>query len=154
MRRADFDHLVAAAAEITGCDDLVVIGSQAILGRKDLLQISFTHPGVARAVIGGAVYLMLVGIFAMGLGAIVRNTAGGISTFAALFFVIPPLLNVLPTTWNDAISPYLPESAARSIFALTTDAHSLAPGPGLALFCGYTALAIAIAAVLLVRRDV
>ena len=32
MRRADFDHLVAAAAEITGCDDLVVIGSQAILG--------------------------------------------------------------------------------------------------------------------------
>lgn len=32
MRRADFDHLVAAAAEITGLDDLVVIGSQAILG--------------------------------------------------------------------------------------------------------------------------
>ena len=134
----------------------VLIGffaSQAILARKDLLQISFAHPGVARAVIGAAVYLMLVGIFAMGLGAIVRNTAGGISSFAALFFVIPPLLNVLPANWNDTISPYLPESAARSIFALTPDAHGLAAGPGLALFCGYAALAIAIAAVLLVRRD-
>ncbi len=146
-------YAVASFLLMLPCVLIAFFGSQAILGRKDLLQISFTHPGVARAVIGGAVYLMLVGIFAMGLGAIVRNTAGGISTFAALFFVIPPLLNVLPTTWNDAISPYLPESAARSIFALTTDAHSLAPGPGLALFCGYTALAIAIAAVLLVRRD-
>ena len=135
------------------CVLVAFFASQAILGRKDLLQISFTHPGVARAVIGGAVYLMLVGIFALGLGAIVRNTAGGISTFAALFFVIPPLLNVLPTNWNNAVSPYLPESAARSIFALTRDAHNLAPGPGLALFCGYIALTIVIASVLLVRRD-
>jgi len=127
--------------------------SQAILSRHHILQISFSHGGVARAVIGGAVYLMLVGIFALAIGAIVRNTAGAIATFAAIFFVIPPLLNVLPTSWNDAISPYLPDSAGRSIFSLTHGAHSLAPGPGLALFCGYCALAIAIAALLLVRRD-
>ena len=36
---------------------------------------------------------------------------------------------------------------------LTHDAHSLAAGPGAALFAGYTIVAIAIAAVLLVRRD-
>ena len=135
------------------CVLIAFFASQAILARKNLLQISVTDPGVARAVVGGAVYLVLVGVFALALGAIVRNTAAGISTFAALFFVIPPLLNVLPTTWNSAIAPYLPESAARSIFALIPDAHSLAPGPGAALFCGYIAAAIAIAAVLLVRRD-
>jgi ABC-2 type transport system permease protein len=128
-------------------------GSQAILSRHHILQISFSHGGVARAVIGGAVYLMLVGIFALAIGAIVRSTAGGIATFAAIFFVIPPLMNVLPASWNHAVSLYLPSEAARSIFSLTHDAHSLAPGPGLALFCGYCALAIAIAAVLLVRRD-
>jgi ABC-2 type transport system permease protein len=127
--------------------------SQAILAKHDILQISFTHPGVARAVIGGAVYLMLVGIFAMALGAIVRNTAGGIALFAGIFFVIPPLLNVLPTSWNNAISPWLPDSAGRSIFSLTTGAHSLHPAPGAALFVGYCAAATAIAAVLLVRRD-
>jgi ABC-2 type transport system permease protein len=127
--------------------------SQAILARHDILQISFGSAGVARSVIGGAVYLMLIGLFALAIGAIVRNTAGGIAVFAAIFFVIPPLLNVLPTSWNDAISPYLPESAGRAIFSLTHGAHSLAPGPGAALFAGYTALAIAIAAVLLVRRD-
>src|SRR5205085_2204039 len=98
-------------------------------------------------------YLMLVGIFAMAIGAIVRNTAGGIAVFAAIFFVIPPLLNILPSSWNDAISPYLPDSAGRSIFSLTHGAHSLAPAPGAALFVGYTALAIAVAAVLLIRRD-
>ena len=125
---------------------IAFFGSQAILGRHHILQISFSHPGVTRSVIGGAVYLMLIGVFALAIGAMIRNTAGGIATFAAIFFVIPPLLNILPTSWNNAISPYLPDAAGRSIFSLTHGAHSLAPWPGFALFCGYTALAIAIAA--------
>jgi hypothetical protein len=32
MRRADFEHVIAAAANVTGEDEFVVIGSQAILG--------------------------------------------------------------------------------------------------------------------------
>jgi hypothetical protein len=32
MRRSEFDHVLAAAAEVSEEDDLVVIGSQAILG--------------------------------------------------------------------------------------------------------------------------
>ncbi|HVM58614.1 MAG TPA: hypothetical protein VMT74_14225 [Gaiellaceae bacterium] len=128
-------------------------GSQRILAQHHILQISLTHPGVLRSVLGGALYLVVLGMFAMAVGAIVRNTAGGIATFAAIFFVIPPLMNILPTSWNNAISPYLPDAAGRDVFSLTHGPHDLAPGPGFALFCGYTALAIAIAAVLLVRRD-
>jgi ABC-2 type transport system permease protein len=127
--------------------------SQAILSKHDILQISFSHPGVARSVIGGAVYVMLFGIFCLALGAIVRNTAGGIATFVGVFFVIPPLLNVLPTSWQNAINPYIPNSAGRSIFQLTHSSHSLSPAGGAALFLGYIAVAVAIAAVLLVRRD-
>lgn len=135
------------------CVLIAFFASQAILARKDLYQISLTHPGVARAVVGGAVYLTLIGLFALALGAIVRNTAGGIATFAAIFFIIPPLLNILPTSWNDAVAPWLPDSSARAIFQLTHDTHMLSPGAGAALFCGYTVIAIAIAALLLVRRD-
>jgi len=134
----------------------VLIGffaSQAILSRHHILQISFSHPGVARSIIGGAVYLMLVGIFALGIGAIVRNTAGAIATFAGIFFVIPPLMNILPASWNDAISKYLPSEAGRQLFSLTHDANSFSPGAGALLFVGYCALTLAIAAVLLVRRD-
>jgi ABC-type transport system involved in multi-copper enzyme maturation permease subunit len=132
---------------------IAFFGSQAILGSNNILQISFEHSGVARAVLGGAVYLTLVGVFALALGAITRNTAAGIGAFAAVFFVIPPLLNILPSSWNDAINPWLPSESGRSIFSLTHDTHSLSPGPGLALFAGYTAAALTLAAVLLRRRD-
>jgi ABC-2 type transport system permease protein len=61
------------------------------------INIPFSHHGVARAVIGAGLYLTVVGLFGLGLGAIFRNTAGGISAFAALMFVLPPLMNVLPS---------------------------------------------------------
>ena len=132
---------------------IAFFASQAILSRHHILQISFSHPGVARSVIGGAIYLMLVGIFALGIGAIVRNTAGAIATFAGIFFVIPPLMNILPSNWNNAISKYLPSEAGRQLFSLTHDANSLSPTAGGLLFVGYCTLTLAIAAVLLVRRD-
>jgi hypothetical protein len=132
---------------------IAFFASQAILSRHHILEISFSHPGVARSVIGGAVYLMLVGIFALGIGSMVRNTAGGIATFAGIFFVIPPLMLILPASWNHAVSKYLPSEAGRQMFSLTHDANSLAPWPGALLFTGYCALTLGIAAVLLVRRD-
>jgi len=128
--------------------------SQAILHNIGQLHISFTDPGVARSVIGGAIYVMLVGIFALAMGAIVRNTAGGIAAFAAIFFVLPPLMFVLPTSWNNAISQYLPSEAGRQLFALQHAPHTLTPLAGGLIFAAYCAAAIAIAAVLLVRRDV
>jgi hypothetical protein len=127
--------------------------SQAILSKHDILRISFSHPGVARSVVGGAGYLALLGVFALAIGAIVRNTAGGIAVFAALFFVIPPLMNILPARWNNAISPFLPDAAGRRMFSLDTGTHDLHPWPGFLLFLGYTLLAVTVAAVLLVRRD-
>jgi ABC-2 type transport system permease protein len=133
---------------------IAFFGSQAILDNyHHILQIPFSHPGVARTVIGGAVYLTLIGVFALGLGTITRNTAGGIAVFAGIFFVIPPLMNVLPTSWNNAISEYLPSSAGVDMFSLTHGSHDLAPGPGLVLFLAYTAFVIAVAAIALARRD-
>lgn len=132
---------------------IAFFASQAILAGHHILQISFGAPGVARAVIGGALYVTLVGIFALALGAIVRNTAGGIATFVGLFFVIPPLMNVLPTSWNNAISQYLPSNAGRQLFALQHAAHTLTPLAGGLLMVAYCVAAVAMAAVLLVRRD-
>ena len=131
---------------------IAFFASQSILSRHHA-SYSWSHPGVARAVIGAALYLTVIAVMTLGIGTILRNTAGGIAAFAAIFFVIPPLMNVLPQSWNDAITPYLPSDAGRSIISITHDAHALAPWTGFALFCGYAALALAVAAVLLVRRD-
>jgi hypothetical protein len=128
--------------------------SQAILQSIPQLQVSFSAPGIARSVLMGAVYVMLVGIFALALGAIVRNTAGGIALFAGIFFVLPPLMFTLPQSWNNAISQYLPSEAGRQIFALHHSAHTLRPLTGGLVFAGYCAAAIVIAAYLLRRRDV
>jgi ABC-2 type transport system permease protein len=130
---------------------LAFVVGQSILKRHHI-NIAFSHPGVARAVIGAALYMTVVGLFGLGLGAIVRNTAGGIASFAAIMFVLPPLLNVLPSNWNDAASPYLPLAAGESILSITPGNH-LSPWVGLLLFCGYAAASLAVAAVLLVRRD-
>jgi hypothetical protein len=134
----------------------VLIGffaSQAILSRHHILQISFSAPGVTRSLLGGALYVTLVGIFALAVGTIVRSTAGGIATFAGIFFVIPPLMNILPTSWNNAISKFLPSDAGSQLFSLHQGAHSLSPAWGGLVMLGYCAVAVAIAAVFLVRRD-
>jgi ABC-2 type transport system permease protein len=127
--------------------------SQSILHAQPTLQVSLSDSSIRRDVICLALYLPLIGIFAMGLGAIVRNTAAGISLFAAIFFVIPPLLLLLPSSWRDPIEPYLPSQAATAIATLSNNSHQLNPGPAALVFCGYCALVIGIAAVLLRKRD-
>ena len=130
---------------------LAFVAGQSILSSRHI-EVAFSAPHVARAVVGAALYLTVVGLFGLGLGAIVRNTAGGIALFAGIMFVLPPLMNVLPTSWNHAASPYLPLAAGEAIMSTTAGNH-LSPWVGLGLLCGYAAAALAVAAVLLVRRD-
>lgn len=125
---------------------------QSILARQHI-DVAFTHPGVARAVFGAALYLTVIGLFGLAIGAIVRNTAGGIAAFAGILFVLPPLMNVLPTSWNNAASPYLPLIAGQAVMAVSRGAHQLAPWTGLGVLCAYTVAALAVASILLVRRD-
>ncbi len=128
--------------------------SQAILSsRLQILHTSFSDPGVARAVIGAALVLTVMGLFGLGIGAIVRHTAGAIVAFVAILFVVPPLLGLLPTDWANAINPYLPSSAADALWTIPRADNTLAPWAGFALFCGWVAATLAVAAVLLRRRD-
>jgi ABC-2 type transport system permease protein len=127
--------------------------SQAFLSSHHI-SISFSHSGVPGAVFGSALYLTLAGLFGLGLGAILRNTAAGIATFAGIMFLLPALVGILPASTADAINPYLPSKAGGAIMQIGHQAHTLSPWVGLAVFAGYTAIALAAAAVLLVKRDV
>ena len=77
-----------------------------------------------------------MGLFGLGLGAIVRNTAGRHLALAAIMFVLPPILGLLPSNSSNAINPYLPSNAGGAVWTITPDAHTLAPWAGFALFCG------------------
>jgi ABC-2 type transport system permease protein len=129
------------------------VGQAILAGGSNVPHLGLGDAGVARAVIGAALYLTVVGLFGLGIGAILRNTAAGIATFAAVMFVLPPLMNVLPSSWNNAASPYLPLAAGQAIMSITPGGHHLAPWTGLGLLAAYTAASLVIAAVLLRRRD-
>ena len=73
----------------------------------------FGAPHVARAVVGAALFLTVVGLLGVALGALVRNTAGGIATFAGVLFVLPGIAAILPNSWGDSINPYLPIECGR-----------------------------------------
>jgi hypothetical protein len=126
------------------------VGQAVLSGRH--IDVGLGHAGVARAVVGAGLYLTVVGLFGLGLGAIVRNTAGGIALFAGIMFVLPPLMNVLPASWNNAASPYLPLQAGERI--LQTTGGTLSPWEGFGILCAYAAAALAVAALLLRERDV
>ncbi len=126
--------------------------SQPILSQHHV-QTSFSAPNVARCVVGAALFMTAAGVLGLALGALVRNTAGGIATFAGIMFVLPGITAILPNSWGDSISPYLPLNAGTSIIALHADPHTLTAWPGYLLFCGYTIGALAVSALLLTRRD-
>ena len=128
--------------------------TQAIVGGIPKEHVSLATSSIARCVLMAPVYVMLVGVFALALGAIVRNTAAGIASFVALFFVLPPLAHVLPGAWQTTTLKYLPLNAGEQMFSLTHGSDSLSPLGGGAVMVVYCAVAIAIAAVLLRRRDV
>jgi hypothetical protein len=104
--------------------------------------------------LGAGLYLGLVGVIGAALGALLRSVAGGISVLVAALMLVPGLISLLPTSWHNAIQPYLPSDAGQSMFALHHGAHTLTPTAGLLVFLGWTALALAGAAWRLVRTDV
>lgn len=106
-----------------------------------------------RALVGAAVYLTGAGLIGLAVGVLLRNTAGAITLVVGALFVVPGLIQLLPSSWNDAIGPYLPSNAADAVMAVRTAGDSLSPGSGLVVFAGYIVVLLAGAAVMLKRRD-
>lgn len=111
-------------------------------------------PHALRAVVGTALFLTVLGALAIGLGALLRSTAGGISAFVGLLFVLPGITALLPASVADQVSPYLPLNAGFTVTTSTfEDPHHLSTWGGFAVFCAYAALIVAAGAVRLARSD-
>lgn len=120
----------------------------------DTLRTSLNDPGVLRAVFGGGLYITVLGLLGLGLGAIIRVSAGAIATLFALIFVPPLLLGLLPPSWQTTVRPYVPMEAGSQIFiAVSHDPNSLDPWTGFALFGLYAVIALATGFILIRRRD-
>jgi ABC-2 type transport system permease protein len=126
---------------------------------------TLSHPGVLRAVIGGALFLTVGGLLAFGIGLLIRHTAGALTATVAVLFLLPLLGNLLPTSWQDHVNKWLPTAAGAQIWTAVHPPHLNSPSPigaagpmfapwtGFAVFCGYAAVALAAGLILFRKRD-
>ena len=66
-----------------------ILGQRAIADRR--LDVTLSDPHVLRAVIGAALYMVVVTLVGFGLGAVIRHTAGALTVMFALVFLAWPL---------------------------------------------------------------
>src|SRR5262249_60862506 len=63
------------------------LAGQSILARQHL-SVPLSQPGVTRAVTGTALYLAVAALLGLGLGALLRSTAGAIAALFGVLFAV------------------------------------------------------------------
>ena len=125
---------------------------QAILDTKHL-GVALSDPHVLRAVLGAGAYLTIVGLISLAVGAIVRRTAGAIATTFALVLVLPLLSQALPSPWDRDVGKFLPSELGAALFSVRARDLLLSPGIALLVAVGWVAALLAVATLLITRRD-
>lgn len=126
---------------------------EAFLPAGSSMRTSLSDPGVLRAVTGAGLYLAVLGLFGLGLGAVIRSSAGTVAALFGVLFVPQLIVTLLPQSWQDTIGPYLPMVAGEAIISVHHQAHTLPPWPGFGVFCLYAAAALAAGFILISHRD-
>ena len=174
-------HAGAAAqvpAPSAGHDRAGLVGDhhelRPIAGSAPATHATLSTPGALRAVVGSGLYVCVVGLVGLGLGLLVRHTAGAIGAFAGVLLILPIVVSALPTSIVDAVQRYLPLQIGRAMISVqpvsaagavqrhvAAHAHLLSvggtptfsPWVGFGILCAYAVALLAAGTVLLVRRD-
>jgi ABC-2 type transport system permease protein len=109
--------------------------------------------GVLRAVLMAGAYPALIALIGLGLGAIIRHTAGALGALICVVFVLPLLVSALGSSIQDAAQKFLPDTMRNSLTAVRPVPHLLSPWPTFGLLCAYAIVALAVGAWALGRRD-
>ena len=156
--------LYAAKAAVFAAVSLVVSFATSFgtffLGRMLLASthapMSLSQPGVLRSLVVTALYVEVCGLFAFGVGALVRNTAGTLTLAFGFLALVPELIRALPASLHDALMRWVPGGDALNVMTATQGGqHPLmfSAWGQLAVFAGYAAILLAVGAVMFSRRD-
>jgi hypothetical protein len=142
---------VVGVTSLASCLAAFVVGEQILGGNGLGTTIASAH--AMHTIFGAAIYMLLVGVIGMGLGAVLRNTAAAISTLAGLFFVVPIIFNFLPASWSNNIAPYLPAQAGEAFWNKPDGMAISSPWVALLVLLGWTAAILIPAFARLGRSD-
>jgi len=150
MKALVFGVLAFVVGELAAIPSFFI--GAAILHKR--VAVSIGDPGVLRAVIGAGLYLSVLGVFAIAIGALVRHTAGGITGIIGFVLVLAPLAQLLPGSVGKHVHAYLPSEAGHLIASARQGKNDLlSPWQGFGVFCIWTAVLLIAAGYLLKRRD-
>jgi ABC-2 type transport system permease protein len=151
--------LIAAKVAVVGLCTLVLgealsfiafFEGQAVLKGGGAPTAALGQPGVLRAVALSGAFLALFALLGLGIGTVIRHTAGAIAVFAGVTFVLPLLFNSI----SHGIARFAPELIfANSVATVVPQANSFSATIGVVLMLVYCAVALGLGALFLNRRD-
>lgn len=142
---------VALVAAACACLAAFAVG-QALLSTGGQA-VSWGDPHLPSALAGAVVYLVLICMWGVALGAVLRSSAAAISWLASLLVVAPVIVQILPQHIVDLIGRWLPSQIGQQAIATRPIDHSFAAWPGLAVLAGYVGLTLLVGAWRMVRTE-
>ncbi|WDF33328.1 ABC transporter permease [Arthrobacter agilis] len=129
--------------------------AQPILGSADL-GFSLDADGALLHIINTGSVLALVSVFAMSVGTLIRNTAGGVVTSIGVLLVLPILVAIFggSTEWVADAARFLPSSGGEQMVATTIQDGDFNQWQGALILGGWSLLLLAVSLVVTKKRDV
>lgn len=129
--------------------------AQPILGSSDL-GFGLGDEGVLLHIINTGSVLALVSIFAMSIGTLVRNTAGGVVTSIGVLLVLPIVVAIFGggTEWVVDAARFLPSSGGEQMVATTIQEGALNQWQGALVLGGWALVLLVISLIVTKKRDV
>jgi ABC-2 type transport system permease protein len=148
--------LPAATISVAGC---LLVGREILPGQgftaaRGFALLSLAHGPTLRAAAGSVLYLALVGLLALGVATMVRDSAAATGTVLGLLYLAPILAAfVANPVWQRRIERYGPTSAGLTIQDTTEGHLPIGPWGGLAVLAIWAAAALLAGGLLLRFRD-
>jgi len=115
-----------------------------------------SQQGVLRSVVVTALYVEVCGLFAVGIGALVRNAAGALTLAYGVLALLPELIKALPDSLHNALMRWVPGGDALSVMTAALGGRRplmFSAWGELAVFAGYAVIVLVAGAVVFSRRD-
>jgi len=126
-------------------------GQQALSAQH--LDVTLAHPGALRGVLAAGFYLAVMAWAGLGLGAVIRHTAGAITAMVGVVFLLPQIVHALPAPWDTRIGRFTLDGAAQQMIAQHPRPGYFPAGPSFLVVAAYAVVAIIAAAFVITRRD-
>lgn len=114
--------------------------------------VSLSQQGVPGAVLADGLLLFVCAMLGLGLGALIRHTAGAVVAVTGVIY-LPIALQALPPPWNDRVSRFTLFTAAAQVTQHHPSLTLFAPAISLVVLLAWPAAALAAAALVITRRD-